>query len=404
MSTNTLDTNGLTTKTFTDVVSAIENGEPGYPGLYQIYGPNINLNPNSPDANLVNIFALAVVDTENLLQQIYTSMDPDQAIGVTLDSRCAINGVVREGGTFTQQTIAVTVSGAVTLPGIDLYPSSPFTVSDGVNAYQLLATTTTSGAGTINLAFQAAQIGPIQSAVNTITTIVTVTYGVVSVNNPSSYTTLGVATETDAALRIRRANSVALPSTGYLFGLYGALLNIVGINYALVLENITSTTDSNGIPGHSIWVIVSGTNSTSVQTQIANTIYVKRNAGCGMKGGITVNVPQITGGTLPVKFDYATSEPLYFTCTATAIDSTKPLDKTWIQLQVYNYFKNSYGINQTADATAIVSYIKQIAPNASITAEGIYTTGGSGSPVATLAPIAVNYQFVITAQSNITIS
>ena len=401
MATNTIDKNGLTTKTLADVVNAIENGEPGYPGLYQIYGPNINLNPNSPDANLVNIFSLAVVDTLNLLEQIYTSMDPDQAIGVTLDSRCAINGVVREGGTFTQQPISVTVSQAVTLPGIDLYPNNPFSVSDGVNVYQLIATTSFSGASTVSLNFQAQQIGPISSALNTITTIVTVTLGVVSVNNPATYTTLGVATETDSALRIRRANSVALPSTGYLFGLYGALLDITGITAALVLENITSTTDANGIPGHSIWVIVSGTNTTAVQGQVAQAIYVKRNAGCGMKGSISFAVPNTN---FTAQFDYATSEPLYFTCTATAIDSTKPLDKTYIQQQVFNKFANSYGIYQSADATSIVAYIKEISPNASITAEGVYTTGGSGSPVAILTPTAVNYQFTISSQSNIHIN
>ena len=328
-------------------------------------------------------------------------MDPDQAIGVTLDSRCAINGVIREGGTFTQQPISVTVSQAVTLPGIDLYPNNPFSVSDGVNVYQLIATTSFSGASTVSLNFQAQQIGPISSALNTITTIVTVTLGVVSVNNPATYTTLGVATETDSALRIRRANSVALPSTGYLFGLYGALLDITGITAALVLENITSTTDANGIPGHSIWVIVSGTNTTAVQGQVAKAIYVKRNAGCGMKGSISFAVANTN---FTAQFDYATSEPLYFTCTATAIDSTKPLDKTYIQQQVFNKFANSYGIYQSADATSIVAYIKEISPNASITAEGVYTTGGSGSPVAILTPTAVNYQFTIPSQSNIHIN
>jgi hypothetical protein len=404
MSINKLDINGLTTKAYTDVVNAIENGEPGYPGLYQIYGSGINLNPNSPDANLVNIFALACVDTAQLAAQIYTSMDPDQAVGVTLDSRCAINGVIREGGTFTQQPISVTFTQAITLPGIDLYPNNPFSVSDGTNVYQLISTVTSSGASTVSLNFQAQQIGPIQSAVNTITTIVTVTFGVSAVNNPNTYTYLGVTTETDAALRIRRANSVSLPSKGYLAGLYGALLDITGITYALVLENYSNTTDSNGIPSHSIWCIVSGTNNATIQGKVANAIYVKRNAGCGMKGSITSNVTQVDGSTFVVQFDYSTLEPLYFTCTATAIDSTKPLDKSAIQLAVYNRFANAYGINQTADATSIVAFIKNLYPNASITAEGIYTTGGSGSPVATLAPVAVNYQFNIPAQSNVHIN
>ena len=396
MSTNSITASGLTIKSLSDVINAIQNGESGYPGLYQIYGPTINLNPNSPDANMVNIFALAVEDTLELLQQIYTSMDPDQAVGVTLDSRCAINGVIRQAGTYTQQPVLVTNTSSVTLPGLDLYPTTAFTVSDGTNQYQLLTTTTLSTASSTSLIFQAVNMGPVQSSLNSITSIVTVTLGVTSVNNPNPYTSLGVAQETDSALRIRRSYSVAQPSKGYLAGLYGALIDIDGINYASVYENITATTDVNGVPGHSIWCIVSGTNNSTVQTEVANAIYVKRNAGCGMKGSISISVPQLDGTNFSVLFDYATTQPLYFKCTAEAI--TGSISTSNIAQSVFNYFANSYSINQIADTTSIVSYIKSQYPNVVISGEAVSKDGTTWST--TVSPTAVNYQFIIPANTS----
>lgn len=396
MSTNSLTSTGLTIKSLSDIINAIQNGEAGYPGLYQIYGPNINLNPNSPDANMVNIFALAVEDTLQLLQQICTSMDPDQAVGVILDSRCAINGVIRQAGTYTLQPISITNSQSVVLPGLDLYPTSAFTVSDGTNQYQLLTTTTLSTASTTECLFQAVNIGPIQSTLNSITSIITVTVGVSSVTNDQPYTQLGTAQESDSALRIRRAYSVAQPSKGYLAGLYGALIDVNGINFASVYENITSTTDVNGVPGHSIWCIVAGTNNSTVKAAVANAIYVKRNAGCGMKGSISIPVTQIDGTTFSVLFDYATTQTLYFKCTADAI--TGAIDTNHIANLVYSQFGNSYGINQIADTTSIVSYIKSQVPNVVITGEALSRDGTTWA--STVSNSAINYQFVIPSASS----
>ena len=69
--------------------------------LKSIYGADINTDPSTPDGQVINIRAQAAVDNLDLLAQINAMFDPDQAIGVLLDQRCAINGVKRKGGTFT---------------------------------------------------------------------------------------------------------------------------------------------------------------------------------------------------------------------------------------------------------------------------------------------------------------
>ena len=207
-----------------------------------------------------------------------------------------------------------------------------------------------------------------------------------TVNNPSGPTTTGTNEETDSALRVRRMNSVSLPSRGYLQGLIAALQNIDGVSQAQVFENDTASS-SGGIPAHSIWCIVAG----GADAEIAAAIYVKRNAGCGMAGSTTVNVLQVDGTTFPVAFDRPTPERLYAQLTVTAI--TGVVDTQYIRAQVLAKF-GTYDINQTADASAIVAFVKDLVPNASVYG-GVGANGTNFYP--TIAPTGVNYQFALAS-------
>jgi uncharacterized phage protein gp47/JayE len=377
---NAIDSSGLTIQTTPEIIAEILDGAPGYPGMRQIYGANINVDANSPDGQMVNIIAQAKTDVLELSQQIYNSFDPDKAVGTSLDARCAINGVIRNAGTKTIQNVTVTTDRALSLPGLDT-SVTPFTVADtSGNQYQLVSTYAFVGAASTSLVFQAALIGAVSSLPNTIISIVTVTLGVTAVNNPATYTTLGLNEETDYALRIRRQKSVALPSQGYLEGLLGALLNTTDVTEAKVYENDTNTTDANGIPGHSIWCIVKGGTNAAV----ANAIYVKRNAGCGMKGTITVPVLQADGSFFSIKFDRPTSENLYISFNIVAV--TGSVDANFIRSQILAQL--SYTIAQPAVASEITALVESVAPNGSVSAMGVSKTGSSYTSL--LATSAIN--------------
>jgi uncharacterized phage protein gp47/JayE len=377
---NAIDSSGLTIQTTPEIIAEILDGAPGYPGMRQIYGADINVDANSPDGQMVNIVAQAKTDVLELSQQIYNSFDPDKAVGTSLDARCAINGVLRNPGTQTIQNVLVTTDRAVTLPGLDT-SVTPFTVADtSGNQYQLVSTFAFTGAASTSLVFKAVLIGAVSSLPNTIISIVTVTLGVIAVNNPTTYTTLGLVEETDYALRIRRQKSVALPSQGYLEGLIGALLDTTGVTEAMVYENDTNSTDANGIPGHSIWCIVRG----GVNPGIANAIYVKRNAGCGMKGSVVVPVLQVDGSFFPVKFDRPTLQNLYISFNIVAV--TGSVDASFIRNQILSLL--TYTIAQPAVASEITALVEGIAPNGSISAMGVSSDGSSY--VSLLATSAIN--------------
>jgi uncharacterized phage protein gp47/JayE len=366
---NAIDSSGLTIQTTPEIIAEILDGAPGYPGMRQIYGADINVDANSPDGQMVNIIAQAKTDVLELSQQIYNSFDPDKAVGTSLDARCAINGVIRNAGTKTIQNVVVTTDRALTLPGLDT-SVTPFTVADtSGNQYQLVSTYAFVGAASTALVFQAALIGAVSSLPNTIISIVTVTLGVTAVNNPATYTTLGLNEETDYALRIRRQKSVALPSQGYLEGLIGALLDTTDVTEAVVYENDTNTTDANGIPGHSIWCVVEGGTNSAV----ANAIYVKRNAGCGMKGSVTVPVLQADGSFFSIKFDRPTSEDLYISFDIVAV--TGSVDASFIRNQILSLL--TYSIAQPAVASEITALVESIAPNGSISDMGVSNDGST---------------------------
>ena len=384
---NAIDAQGIQIQTIDEILDELKNGTLDYPGFYQIYGPSINVEPNSPDGQQLNIWAQGKRDILEFTQNVYNSFDPTQAVGTQLDQRCAINGVFRNAGTRTVVNVTVTVDQALVLPGLDTAPTAPFTVADtSGNQYQLIEAYTFSGSGSAALAFQAVDVGPINPTTFAISVIVTVTLGVSNVSNlVGSTVSVGTNEETDAALRIRRARSVSLPSLGFYDGLYGALLGVEGVTSVNLLENVTNTIDANSIPGHSIWAIVAG----GTDADVAQQIYVKRNAGCGMKGGVSVNITQADGSIFEVLFDRPTSENLWVSMEIHPITGT--IDTTYIKDQILANF--SYGIGQTADATAITAFVKGIAPNASVESSGVSDDGVTYGPL--LDTTGPNYQFIL---------
>lgn len=392
MTNNYIDSTGLVLQQLADIVTELEDG------FKAIYGNDINLDPNSPDGQMINLFAQSKIDILDLISSVYNSFSPNSAIGVSLDQRCAINGIVRKGATKTTVSMTVTTDRVVNLVGVNSGTGTPFTVSDGSGNKFYLTNDTTTVNGVNSLNFTAAVAGAVEVSPGTITTIETITLGVLSVTNAGGALIQGEDEETDAALRYRRSVSVSNPSSGYLDGLTGALLALSDVIYAKVYENNTDVTDSNGIPPHSIWVVVDGGSSTD----IANTIYQRRNAGCGMYYGTgstgptgpakTVSVTQINGFDIAIKYSEAAYYDLYISLVITSITNTHNIDETFIKNSIYDNIQ--YGINDVADYSAIAAYVKSIDPLAVIISGGVGVTGAAADPF--LAPPTIDGRWIIS--------
>jgi hypothetical protein len=359
--TDVLDANGLTTSTLSELLAALVAG-------YQaIYGADINVASNSPDGQTINIYAQAGIDIRELATEVYNSFNPDRAIGTVLDERVAINNIARQGGTYTIQPIDITVSQTVTLQGLDGNFNSAtgtgFTVQDDAGNQFILVDTTTLTAGTYSLNFRAGLIGQVETTVATITNAVTVVIGVTGINNSSSALTIGQNEETDAELRIRRQKSVALASSGYLNGLLGTILNITGVNSAVLFENVTNSVNADGVPAHGIWLIVEG----GANTDIGNVIYNKKSYGANMKGSVEVDITTASGGTFAALFDRPTPANLYIKFN---IQQTTGTTFDTVNIPIYMQNNLIYNINQAANTADITA----------IAAAAITATGGGGTP------------------------
>lgn len=299
------DGNGLQLATASELLEDLQTK------MRNVYGEDIVLDSSTPDGQWLNILVQKGVDVRGLISQLYNSFNPDNTQGAVLDQRCAINNVYRKAGTFTTVNVDITTNTTVTLQGLDSNYNSVdatgYTIQDNAGNRFILANTQILTAGTTRVLFRAEELGEVIVLPNTITTPVTIVLGVVSVNNPTVASSIGSDEETDADLKIRRRQSVALGSFGYLNGLQAALLQLTGVADAKVYENDTNVTDENGIPPHCIWVVVEGGDADD----IANTIYSKKNPGCSMKGDITYNITTPALMTFTARWDEADVTPLY---------------------------------------------------------------------------------------------
>ena len=381
---NSFDSYGLQTLTQSEIVEQLTKD------FKEIYGEDINVDSNSPDGQLINIFAQILMDQYELLSQVYTSFDPDQAIGTVLDQRCAINGIQRKAGTYTYVSIDVTADRSITLQGLNtVSEDDAYTISDSEGNQFVLSATSAINSGVSQLIFRAKNVGNVEVLPNTINVPVTIILGVLSVNNPGVATTQGTNEETDAELRERRKRSVVIANQGYTDGLAAALENLSDVTKVNVYQNRGNTTDADGIPGHSIWVVIQG----GTDAEIGQVMDNKVAGGVGMKGSQSVNVQQSDGQIATYYFDRPSAQTLYVQLEITPLEG---------QTIVYDDIKSAlvngmvFQPNETVDSSAIICYIKSIQDNVALTCQ-VSTDGTTWETVVT--PTTKDKYFQITTSS-----
>ncbi|ELH3655552.1 hypothetical protein RP014_004489, partial [Salmonella enterica] len=153
-----------------------------------------------------------------------------------------------------------------------------------------------------------------------------------SVTNPAA-ATVGAPAETDAELRIRQGQSVAIPSITPFEGVDGAIANIAGVTRHKLYENDTGKTDGNGLPPHSISAIVDGGDVT----EIARTIRGNKGQGVRTWGKTSVTVPDKYGNPHIISFSRPTDVPVYGKITLTVFAGYTSQIGVQIQQAVTDY-------------------------------------------------------------------
>ena len=362
-----LDGNGLQVATPAEILATLTDA------LKAAYGSTINLDQNSPDGQVAGIVQQAASDLRELLVDVYNGFSPDSCYGSVLDQRVAINGITRQGGTYTTTYILVTASQAQTLVGLDALPVNPsaqvYTVNDGTDQWKLAETYAFSGAGSASLLFQCDTVGLVQPVVNTIKNQTTIVLGITSVNNPTtSGTTLGQDEETDAQLKTRRAKSFAKGAKGPAEAVAAALLDLDGVLDAYVVQNDTDAPVGD-VPAHSIWAIVNG----GAAEDIATAIYTKKAPGCGMWGDEKYVVERPNTQSLTVLWDEGEAQDLYVKFSITPKYANLEFDNDFLKAELVAAL--DYKLNQAPTVGDIVVAMNTIEPNALLTSVAVSDDG-----------------------------
>lgn len=258
--------------------------------MQNIYGGGLYLGTDSQDYEMLSEFAEKIFDVYQMAEVAYNSHSPLTAVGTALDYIVAVNGITRKQATKSKVTVSL-VGEANTV------------ISNGAVAdefgymWDLPETVTLDANGAATVEAVCREAGIIYAAPATVTKIMTPVAGWESVTNPAEATTGSIA-EKDSELRARQAQSVALPTQSLIAGLAGEIAALDGVNRYAVYENDTSSTDANGLPGHSICCVVEGGN----QNEIANTIYNRKTPGCGTHGTKSVTIYDRYNQSSVIKF------------------------------------------------------------------------------------------------------
>ncbi len=275
-----------------------------------IFGPGINLDPDTVDGQTLGIFAESISNLDQLAEAVYLALNPQTASDVFLSRLVELNGIRRIPGAYS--TVALTCGGTqgTTIPAGSLVKH----VTTGAS-FQTLADAIIGGSGTASVAAQATAYGATLAPSGTLTKIDTPIYGWQTVTNALDAIP-GRLEETDEQLRIRRALSTATPAQSIIDSIYGAIANLTQVRNVKVWENPTHAVDVLGLPPHSIYTVVEG----GADADIGKMLWLKKTAGTTLVGTTSVSVADTQGNPHSMLF----SRPGYTDVYVTANLSLRP--------------------------------------------------------------------------------
>jgi len=272
-----------------------------------IFGEDFNTSPESPDGQVNGVVSASNADLWELAQACYNAYNPSAATGVALSNLVQVNGITREPATSTRVVLTIGGTEGALIPAGSLVSSG-----EGTTQYSTVGPVTIPAGGSVDVNAEATITGPIEATAGSLTTIETPIVGWDTVTNNADGV-LGTNEETDPELRARRSQSVARDAQAIIDAIFAEVANVTGVTSLLVLENDTDTTDGNGLPPHSVRVIVRGGDDQ----EIGEAIFLKKTIGAETDGTTTVQVNDIQGLPNDISFQRPTETPIYVTVNLT---------------------------------------------------------------------------------------
>jgi hypothetical protein len=318
-----------------------------------IFGADVYLGNDSQDGQLLGVFAQAISDANAACIAVYNSFSPATAQGAGLSSNVQINGLTRLVPSFS--TVSLTLTGIA-----NQVITNGQAVDTSGNIWALPASVNLGPTGTITAIATCTVAGAVSAAPGTIVNIQTAVYGWQTVNNIGA-AALGAPVESDAALRIRQAASVSLPSVTVFEGIIAAIEQVAGVTRVRGIENNTSSglsVPGGSIPANNLDFIVEGGSTTN----IFNAIFTKITPGIptyngGGTNNNTITITDTNGSTRVLNFQTPTDATISIALTVHGLTGWSTPTEALIQQALLTYI-------EALPIGANISYFSLIAPAA----------------------------------------
>lgn len=311
----TLTSAGLTTPRLADLRTSLRAS------LRTSLGDGVQLGQTRVLGRIVDAIAPILADIAGLTQALYDAFDPDAAEGEHLDNLCAIVGVTRIAADYSTGTITVAGVNGTVIPS-----GSIVRIPNGAR-FETTANATISG-GVATIAIRAEDTGPVEADADAISSIVTSVSGWTSITASSEISTaegnLGRNVETDEELRVRREQSLSIIGGGTDAAIRARLLEVSGVDAAVVISNRTMTTDGNGIPAKSFEAVVWPAQADDDPVWLA--IWLAQPAGILAHGDEVGTAIDSQGNSQPVAYSVATEREIHIDVLITADTTEWPAD------------------------------------------------------------------------------
>lgn len=272
----------------------------------------LDLSSDQPIGQAIGIFAEKFSEVMELGATVYNALNPNAAEGQLLANVCAISGTFPQVATYSTVQATLTLAAATTVAA----GATAIVANQPANIWVLQTAVTSVGAGTYPATFQSQVPGPFVANAGTLTVIGTPTIGWTAVTNAAD-AAQGLAADTDATLRAKRALELLGEGSGDLDAIRAAVLQVGGVIQCFVYENTSLVTDATGLPAKAFRVVIwDGTSPAASNNAVAQAIWNSKPAGVLSYGTTASGVAVDSSGTnRTILFDRAQQVPIYVVCT-----------------------------------------------------------------------------------------
>lgn len=277
--------------------------------------PNLDLSTSEPIGQINGLVAEALADNEEILEICYHGFDDGAVEGDQLEILSALTGTLRQAAKKCEDVTEFNLDSGTVLPaGFVVRPPG-----DSTRAFETIEAFTAPSTGWHEVRVRALIAGPVFVAAGNLTQITSPMTGVNATENGADIDG-GTDVEKDDELRVRRRSELQSSGKTTVGAIKSKISKLAGVVSVRVFENIEAVPDADGMPAHSIEVMVhDGFSPVVANADIGAVILANKPPGTKLHGNTSVTVADEEGVQQVVKFSRPTQKEVYVDIFATKV-------------------------------------------------------------------------------------